>query len=78
MHRTNERVEPILAGLYGPESLDQIIARKQKEITDAGVGFWGYAGNLLAPKCVQAFVERYGSVIRSCNVKRSAFEAPHH
>lgn len=44
-------------GVHANESLEDIIARKRKEIEDAGVSFWGYGGNSCHPfNAVQPFV----------------------
>lgn len=44
-------------GVHAQESLKDIIARKQKELKEAGVSFWGYGGNTCHPTTkVQPFV----------------------
>jgi hypothetical protein len=44
-------------GIHAKESLQDIIARKRKEIADAGVSFWGYGGSTCHPlNAVQPFV----------------------
>jgi hypothetical protein len=44
-------------GVHANESLEDIIARKRKEIEDAGVSFWGYGGSSCHPyNAVQPFV----------------------
>jgi hypothetical protein len=57
-------------GTHAQESLDRIIARKRKEIEDAGFAFWGYGGNTCHPQTmVQPFVkdyERRGGTIYLC------------
>lgn len=57
-------------GTHAQESLEHIIARKRKEIEDAGVAFWGYGGNTCHPeRMVQPFVksfERHGGTIYLC------------
>src|SRR5713226_1156544 len=57
-------------GTHAKETLDDIIARKKKEIEDAGLAFWGYGGNTCHPQTmVQPFArkhERQGSVIYLC------------
>lgn len=46
-------------GVHAQESLKDILARKQKELADAGVSFWGYGGNTCHPTTkVQPFVSR--------------------
>ena len=57
-------------GTHARESLEDIIARKSKEIRDAGMAFWGYGGNTCHPQTmVQPFArsyERRGEVIFLC------------
>ena len=57
-------------GTHARESLEDIIARKTKEIEDAGLAFWGYGGNTCHPQTmVQPFArkfERQGGVIYLC------------
>jgi hypothetical protein len=44
-------------GKHATESLEDIIARKTKEIKDEGYGMWGYGGNTCHPSSmVQPFV----------------------
>lgn len=44
-------------GTHAQESLDEIIARKAKEIRDAGYALWGYGGGTCHPRTmVQPFV----------------------
>ena len=44
-------------GTHAKESLDDILKRKRKELSDAGVSFWGYGGNTCHPTTkVQPFV----------------------
>ena len=46
-------------GHHSGESLESIMERKQREITDAGRTFWGYGGSLLHPiNQVQPFAKR--------------------
>ena len=46
-------------GVHANESLEQIIARKRKEIENAGVSFWGYGGSSCHPyNAVQPFVKQ--------------------
>lgn len=46
-------------GIHARESLKDILARKQKELKDAGVSFWGYGGNTCHPTTkVQPFVSQ--------------------
>src|ERR1043165_1204620 len=57
-------------GTHAQESLADIIARKAKEIDDAGVAFWGYGGNTCHPQTMvqpfaKSFVER-GKTVYLC------------
>ena len=57
-------------GTHAQETLENIIARKTKEIEDAGYALWGYGGNTCHPQSmVQPFAksfEQRGSVIYLC------------
>lgn len=57
-------------GCHAQEPLEDIIARKRREIEQAGVCFWGYGGNTCHPeRMVQPFArsyERRGSIIYLC------------
>jgi hypothetical protein len=57
-------------GTHAQESLEDIIARKTKEIEEAGYGLWGYGGNTCHPQTmVQPFAkafERRGETIQLC------------
>lgn len=57
-------------GVHAKESLEAIIARKTKEIEEAGYALWGYGGNTCHPQSmVQPFAEDYiakGGVIYLC------------
>lgn len=47
-------------GTHAREPLPEIIARKQKEIEDAGYAFWGYGGNTCHPlTSVQPFARDF-------------------
>ena len=47
-------------GTHARESLEEIIARKTKEIEDAGYAMWGYGGNTCHPvTMVQPFARTY-------------------
>jgi hypothetical protein len=47
-------------GTHAGEELDDIIARKQREIADAGYALWGYGGNTCHPfNTVQPFARDY-------------------
>jgi hypothetical protein len=46
-------------GIHAQETLEDIIARKTREIDEAGYAFWGYGGNTCHPTTkVQPFVQR--------------------
>jgi hypothetical protein len=57
-------------GTHARENLDDIIARKTREIEEAGFGMWGYGGNTCHPtSMVQPFAEQFtrsGSKILLC------------
>jgi hypothetical protein len=57
-------------GTHAREPLEDIIARKTKEIEDAGLAFWGYGGNTCHPQTmVQPFARKYerqGGAIYLC------------
>jgi len=57
-------------GTHAREPLAEIIARKTKEIEQAGVSFWGYGGNTCHPETmVQPFAKSYeqrGGVVYLC------------
>lgn len=57
-------------GTHAQESLTDIIARKTKEIENAGVAFWGYGGNTCHPQTmVQPFAKSFeerGKTIYLC------------
>jgi len=47
-------------GTHAREGLEEIIARKTKEIEDAGFGLWGYGGSTCHPQImVQPFAKDY-------------------
>ena len=47
-------------GIHGGESLKKIVKRKQREVNDVGMAFWGYGGTVLHPtNQVQPFVEKW-------------------
>ena len=57
-------------GTHAQEPLAEIIARKTREIDDAGVAFWGYGGNTCHPQTmVQPFARSFkerGKTIYLC------------
>ena len=57
-------------GVHAQETLEQIIARKTREIEDAGYAMWGYGGNTCHPQTmVQPFAksfEQHGQTIFLC------------
>ena len=72
----NEIVQPgaglifMKVGTHAREPLAEIIARKRREIEDAGFSFWGYGGGTCHPLTMvqpfaQAFV-KHGGVIYLC------------
>jgi hypothetical protein len=49
-------------GTHAGETLDDIIARKQREIEDAGIAMWGYGGATCHPRTmVQPFAQEFAS-----------------
>jgi hypothetical protein len=47
-------------GTHAKQGLEEIIARKAKEIVDTGYGMWGYGGNTCHPRTmVQPFAEDF-------------------
>ena len=47
-------------GTHAQENLDDIIARKTREMEEVGFGMWGYGGNTCHPtSMVQPFAERF-------------------
>ena len=48
-------------GVHAQEPLEEIIARKTKEIENAGFALWGYGGSTCRPDKVQPFVKSYES-----------------
>jgi len=68
-------------GTHAQESLDAILARKTKEIEDAGVAFWGYGGNTCHPETMvqpfaKSFHERSGVVYLCMHPMESRHFAP--
>lgn len=68
-------------GLHAQESIEDIIARKQREYDQAGVIFWGYGGATCHPRSmVQPFVRAQESggnqVLLIMNKMDSKHEAP--
>lgn len=57
-------------GVHAQEGLDDIIARKTREINEAGIAMWGYGGNTCHPKTmVQPFAQSHyqeGNTIYLC------------
>lgn len=50
-----EHVLFMKVGVHARESLEEIIARKQREIEDEGFALWGYGGNTCHPARVRDF-----------------------
>lgn len=68
-------------GTHAQESLDEIIARKRKEIEDAGYALWGYGGNTCHPtSMVQPFARdfqrRFGTIYLYMEPMNSKHSAP--
>lgn len=58
--RPNAGILFMKVGTHAQESLDDIIARKTKEIQDTGMAMWGYGGNTCHPlTMVQPFAEEF-------------------
>src|SRR5205809_6817278 len=57
-------------GTHAQEPLEDIIARKTKEIEQAGMSYWGYGGNTCHPQTmVQPFAQSFqnrGNVVYLC------------
>lgn len=57
-------------GTHAGETIEEIVARKRKEIEDAGQAFWGYGGQNCHPRAiVQPYAESVaaaGNVVRLC------------
>jgi hypothetical protein len=65
-------------GTHAQEGLDAIIARKTKEIEDAGFGMWGYGGNTCHPtSMVQPFAEQFASNGRAIRLLMQPMESRH-
>lgn len=68
-------------GTHARESLEDIIARKRKEIEDAGFSLWGYGGNTCHPLTrvqpfAREFIERDGVVYLCMQPMQSSHFAP--
>lgn len=68
-------------GTHAQESLPDIIARKRKEIDDAGYALWGYGGNTCHPLTrvqpfARDFIERDGRIYLCMQPMRSSHFAP--
>mgnify|MGYP003673292529 FL=1 len=65
-------------GTHAQESLDDIIARKSKEIADAGFAMWGYGGNTCHPtSMVQPFAEQFSANGRKVLLCMEPMESNH-
>ncbi|MEY9853094.1 hypothetical protein ABH923_002772 [Leifsonia sp. EB41] len=51
-------------GVHAGETLEDILARKRKEIDDEGISMWGYGGNSCHPRRVQEFAQDANAPIR--------------
>jgi len=59
IYSPSPRIIFMKVGVHAQESLEEIIARKQQEIQDAGHAFWGYGGNTCHPlNMVQPFARQ--------------------
>lgn len=65
-------------GTHARETLDDIIARKTKEIADTGYGMWGYGGNTCHPRTmVQPFAEELATRNEPIILCMQAMESNH-
>lgn len=80
----NEIIRPGAAVLYmkigthANEDLDKIIARKTKEIKDAGFAMWGYGGNTCHPSSmVQPFAKSFVDQGRPIHLVMEQMQSKH-
>ena len=65
-------------GTHAQEKLEDIIARKTKEIEDTGYGMWGYGGNTCHPRSmVQPFAEMFHDRDRPIYLLMEEMESKH-
>lgn len=65
-------------GTHAQESLEDIIARKTKEIEQTGYAMWGYGGNTCHPRTmVQPFAEELAERSQSIMLCMQAMESKH-
>src|SRR5258706_5077633 len=65
-------------GLHAQESLENIIARKQREFDDAGAIFWGYGGNTCHPvRHVRPFATEQSELGRVVTLVMEKMESKH-
>lgn len=65
-------------GTHAQESLEDIIARKSKEIAKVGYGLWGYGGNTCHPSTmVQPFAERFAGEGRPIHLVMEEMDSKH-
>ena len=65
-------------GTHAQESLADIIARKTREIEQAGVGMWGYGGNTCHPSSmVQPFAESFVARGKPIHLVMEEMESSH-
>lgn len=66
-------------GTHANEPLDEILARKNKEIEEAGVAFWGYGGNTCHPQTmVQPFVKAFEEEGKTIHLLMEKMESKHY
>jgi len=51
-------------GVHAGETLEDILRRKRREISDEGFSMWGYGGNSCHPSRVQPFAEAAGGRVK--------------
>lgn len=60
--KPNQGILFMKVGVHANESLENIIARKTREIEEAGFAFWGYGGNTCHPSTmVQPFAQNHAA-----------------
>ncbi len=66
-------------GTHAQETLEQIIARKTKEINDAGYAMWGYGGNTCHPQTmVQPFAKTFEQREKTIYLCMEEMESKHY
>ena len=65
-------------GTHAKETLADIIARKKKEISDAGFAFWGFGGNTCHPQTmVQPFAKSFEEKGETIHLLMEEMESKH-